>query len=195
MVVLSKSFNEDIPKMVIETGKDILGKEHIDSFQRCYQCGTCTGTCPSGRITPFKTRKLMKKILCGMDVFHEEDMWMCTTCYECYEKCPRNVKITDVIKAARNVACKMGAISEPHRKTALYVFLTGHAVPVNDETKKVRKNIGLTEIPPTTHKYPEVLEDLRGIMADLDLCNKVGICPTTKVLKEIKPVKWEEMSE
>ncbi|HIP17655.1 MAG TPA: CoB--CoM heterodisulfide reductase subunit C [Methanothermococcus okinawensis] len=195
MVVLSKSFNEDIPKMVVESGKDILGKEHIDSFQRCYQCGTCTGTCPSGRITAFKTRKLMKKILCGMDIFHEEDMWMCTTCYECYEKCPRNVKITDIIKAARNVACKMGAIAEPHRKTALYVFLTGHAVPVNDEIKKVRKNIGLTEIPPTTHKYPEVLEEIRGIMADLDLCNKVGICPTTKVLKEIKPVKWKDMSE
>ena len=195
MVVLSKSFNEDIPKMVVESGKDILGKEHIDSFQRCYQCGTCTGTCPSGRITAFKTRKLMKKILCGMDIFHEEDMWMCTTCYECYEKCPRNVKITDIIKAARNVACKMGAIAEPHRKTALYVFLTGHAVPVNDEIKKVRKNIGLTEILPTTHKYPEVLEEIRGIMADLDLCNKVGICPTTKVLKEIKPVKWKDMSE
>ena len=197
MAISSKGFNEDIPKMVIEAGKDILGKEHIDSFQRCYQCGTCTGTCPSGRITAFKTRKLMKKILCGMDIFHEEDMWMCTTCYECYEKCPRNVKITDIIKAARNVACKMGAIAEPHRKTALYVFLTGHAVPVNDEVKKVRKNIGLTEIPPTTHKYPEVLEALRGIMTDLDLdlCNKVGICPTTKVLKEIKPVKWEDMSE
>jgi len=195
MVVLSKSFNEDIPKMVVESGKDILGKEHIDSFQRCYQCGTCTGTCPSGRITAFKTRKLMKKILCGMDIFHEEDMWMCTTCYECYEKCPRNVKITDIIKAARNVACKMGAIAEPHRKTALYVFLTGHAVPVNDEIKKVRKNIGLTEIPPTTHKYPEVLEEIREIMVELDLCNKVGICPTTKVLKEIKPVKWKDMSE
>jgi len=32
-------------------------------------------------------------------------------------------------------------------------------------------------------------------MIDLELCDKVGICPTTKVLKEIKPMKWEDMSE
>jgi heterodisulfide reductase subunit C len=195
MTISSKNFNPEIPKRVIETGKDILGEEHLKSFQRCYQCGTCTGACPSSRITAFKTRKLIRMVLSGLDVFDSEDLWKCTTCYECYEKCPRNVKITDIIKATRNVACQMGLIAEAHRKTTLYVYLTGHAVPVNDEIKEVRKKIGLTEIPPTTHKYPDVLEDIRGLMNDLELCDKVGICPTTKTLKELKPMKWEDLSE
>ena len=194
-MISSKDFKKDIPEKIIEVGKDVLGEEHLKSFSRCYQCGTCTGACPSGRVTAFRTRKLIKKILCGMDVFHEEDLWMCTTCYECYEKCPRNVKITDIIKAARNVACRLGAIAEPHRKTALYVYLTGHAVPVNDKIKEIRKKLGLSEVPPTTYRYPEVLEHIRGIMTDLELCDKVGICPTTKTLKEIKPMRWEDMSE
>jgi len=34
-----------------------------------------------------------------------------------------------------------------------------------------------------------------GIMVDLELCDKVGICPTTKVLKEIRLIKWENTSE
>ena len=74
MTISSKNFNPEIPKRVIETGKDILGEEHLKSFQRCYQCGTCTGACPSSRITAFKTRKLIRMILSGLEVFDSEDL-------------------------------------------------------------------------------------------------------------------------
>ncbi|WP_394355312.1 CoB--CoM heterodisulfide reductase subunit C [Methanothermococcus sp.] len=196
MMRSSKDFNPTISKKIIEAGKDILGEEHIKSFQRCYQCGTCTGSCPSGRITAFRTRKLIRSAMLGLkECIGGEDLWKCTTCYTCYERCPRNVKITDIIKSMRNVACQMGLIAEAHRKTTLYVYLTGHAVPVNDEIKKVRKKLGLSEVPPTTHKYPEALDEVRGLMDDMGLCDKVGICPTTKKLKELKPIKWEDLSE
>ncbi|AEH06029.1 CoB--CoM heterodisulfide reductase subunit C [Methanothermococcus okinawensis] len=196
MVLSSKDFNPKFPEKVIEAGKAIGEDEATKSFRRCYQCGTCTGSCPSGRITAFRTRKLIRSAMLGLgDYIKSEDLWKCTTCYTCYERCPRNVKITDIIKAMRNVASQMGYMALAHRKTTLYVYLTGHAVPVNDQIKEVRKNIGLTEIPPTTHKYPEALEDVRGIMNDMGLCDKVGICPTTKKLEELKPIEWEDLSE
>lgn len=121
-----------------------------------------------------------------------EDLWMCTTCYECYERCPREVKITDIIKVIRNIAAREGRMAKAHRKTALYVFKTGHAVPINEETRKARKSIGLSEVPPTTHKYPEVLEVVRGIMKDMKFCDIVGICTESM---ELKPVEWKDMSE
>jgi heterodisulfide reductase subunit C len=32
-------------------------------------------------------------------------------------------------------------------------------------------------------------------MEDLKLCEKVGICPTTKKLQELTPMDWSDMSE
>lgn len=193
MVLKSSDFNPNFSVEIINAGKEIMGEEHVSSFQKCYQCGTCTGACPSGRITPFRTRKLVRSALMGVeDVLEGEDLWMCTTCYECYEKCPREVKITDIIKVIRNIAAERGYMAEPHRKTSLYVFKTGHAVPINDQIKEARKKIGLTEIPPTTHKYPEALEIVRDVMDQLAFCKKVGICKETM---ELEPIKWEDMSE
>jgi heterodisulfide reductase subunit C len=195
MVLTSEEdFDNNFINEIIETGRGILGEEHVASFKACYQCGTCTGSCPSGRITAFKTRKLIKYAQFGMRKFavESEDLWMCTTCYECYERCPREVKITDIIKVIRNIAAREGRMAKAHRMTALYVFKTGHAVPINEETKKARKLIGLNEVPPTTHKYPEVLEIVRGVMKDMKFCDIVGICTDTA---ELKPVEWKDMSE
>lgn len=41
---------------------------------------------------------------------------------------------------------------------------TGHAVPINDEIREVRKNIGLDEVPPTTHRYEEALEEVQKLV-------------------------------
>ncbi|WP_459201019.1 CoB--CoM heterodisulfide reductase subunit C [Methanococcus sp. CF] len=192
MVLKSSEFNPDFPKQIIESGEWIFG-DNASSFQKCYQCGTCTGACPSGRITALRTRKLIRSALAGIDsILSGDDLWMCTTCYECYEKCPREVKITDIIKIIRNIAAEKGYIAEPHRKTSLLVFKTGHAVPVNDEIKKARLAIGLTEIPPTTHKYPEALEIVRDIMEDLNFCKKVGICRETMDLEPLNVQKSKE---
>ena len=196
MVLTSEEdFDNNFINEIIETGRGILGEEHVASFKACYQCGTCTGSCPSGRITAFKTRKLIKYAQFGMRKFavESEDLWMCTTCYECYERCPREVKITDIIKVIRNIAAREGRMAKAHRMTALYVFKTGHAVPINEETKKARKLIGLNEVPPTTHKYPDVLEQMRGIMQDTGFCKMVGLNPETKKLEELRTIDWDEV--
>ena len=194
MVISAKDFNPKLPKKMIEIGEKIGEENIIKSFARCYQCGTCTGGCPSGRITAYRTRKLIRAALFGYgDYIKSEDLWKCTTCYTCYERCPRDVKITEIIKAMRNIAFQMGYSALAHRKTALYVFLTGHAVPINDKIKEVRKNLGLTEVPPTTYKYPDVLEHIRGVMVDTGFCENAGINPETKKLEEIKTKDWTEV--
>ena len=194
MVISAKDFNPKLPEKLVEIGKKIGEEDVIRSFTRCYQCGTCTGGCPSGRITAYRTRKLIRAALFGYgDYIKSDDLWKCTTCYICYERCPRDVKITEIIKAMRNVAFQMGYSALAHRKTALYVFLTGHAVPINDKIKEVRKNLGLTEVPPTTYKYPDVLEHIRGVMVDTGFCKNAGIDPKNKKLEEIKTKDWTEV--
>jgi len=133
--------------------KDIERKSNIWA---CIQCGTCTASCESGRWTALKTRSIIRKVVLGdLSALKDPDIWLCTTCYQCYERCPRDVRPTDVIIELRNYATNLGNISPNHRTVVSYLKNTGHAVPINDEIKKHRIELGLEELPPTLYKYRE----------------------------------------
>jgi len=133
--------------------KDIERKSNIWS---CIQCGTCTASCESGRWTALKTRSIIRKLVLGdLSVIEDPDIWLCTTCYQCYERCPRDVRPTDVIMELRNYATKKGNISPTHRAVVGYLKNFGHAVPINDAVRKQRVELGLEELPPTIFKYKE----------------------------------------
>ena len=68
---------------------------------------------------------------------------------------------TDVIKAIRIVAVAEGYMLEPHRKVAMNVLKTGHAVPLGGETwEGLRKKVGLDALPPNASSYPEAIEEI-----------------------------------
>ena len=133
--------------------KDIERKTNIWS---CIQCGTCTASCESGKWTALKTRLIIRKIVLGdLSVLEDPDIWLCTTCYNCYERCPRDVRPTDAIMELRNYASKLGNINPIHRNVVKYLKATGHAVPINDQIREQRKALGMDELPPTIFKYKD----------------------------------------
>ena len=138
----------------------------IETVKHCFQCGTCGGGCPSGRRTPYKVRQIVRKCLLGLkeDVITDDALWMCTTCYTCQERCPRSVKIVEIIKKARNVAAHAGYMAKPHKMTGVFVINTGHGVPINDAAKALRTKIGLSEVPATTHADAGALEEVQRII-------------------------------
>ena len=137
--------------------KEIERKTNIWS---CIQCGTCTASCESGRWTALKTRSIIRSLVLGdLSVLEDPDIWLCTTCYQCYERCPRDVRPTDVIMELRNYATKLGNISPNHRAVVGYLKNFGHAVPINDQIRKQRVELGLEELPPTLTKYKEEGDD------------------------------------
>ena len=152
----------------------------------CFQCGTCGGTCPSGRKTPYRVRKLVRNCLLGLKeaVITDDALWMCTTCYTCQERCPRGVKIVDVVKQARREASHAGYMAKAHKMTGVFVMNTGHGVPINDATKAMRKRIGLPELPPTTHSFPESLKEVQNICKKCDFDELIGYDESTGGLKE-----------
>ena len=152
----------------------------IETVKHCFQCGTCSGSCPSGRRTPYKVRQIVRKCLLGL----KEALWMCTTCYTCQERCLRSVKIVEIIKKARNIAAHAGYMAKPHKMTGVFVMNTGHGVPINDATKALRAKIGLPEIPPTTHAYPEALAEVQKICKITGFDELIGYDEATGGLKE-----------
>nr|WP_042701662.1 CoB--CoM heterodisulfide reductase subunit C [Methanobrevibacter arboriphilus] len=157
----------------------------IDSVEICFQCGTCTGGCPSGRRTPYRVRQLVRKCLIGLkdEVISDDSLWMCSTCYTCQERCPREIKIVEIVKMARNVAAQNGFMAPAHKATGSFVIKTGHGVPINDATRELRKRVGLDELPPTTHSHPEALEEVQKICEITGFDDLIGFNKATGELE------------
>lgn len=153
---------------VIRSGSKIFPREELERFKMCLQCGTCVGSCPSGRTTAWRVRKIFEETRLGLkeEVLSDDDLWNCTTCYTCQERCPRGVHTTDIVRIIRNLAVKHGYIKSSHRRVCEILFRYGHAVPVNDEIRKIRKDLGLAEIPPTVHRYPEGLGEFLKLVSE-----------------------------
>ena len=195
----SKNKDKERDKMTLLTDKELLNDANrdpdftaefidagIETVKHCFQCGTCSGSCPSGRRTPYKVRQIVRKCLLGLkeEVITDDALWMCTTCYTCQERCLRSVKIVEIIKKARNIAAHAGYMAKPHKMTGVFVMNTGHGVPINDATKALRAKIGLPEIPPTTHAYPEALEEVQKICKITGFDELIGYDESTGGLKE-----------
>ena len=129
----------------------------------CLQCGTCTGSCPSGKHTGMNVRRIIKDSL-KKDISDLPDLWMCTTCFNCQERCPRGIKVTDAIFSLRAEAVKKGRILPAHRIVCKFLIETGHSVPIDDIHIAIREKIGLGE-PENARKYPMALKDVRTLLA------------------------------
>jgi heterodisulfide reductase subunit C len=136
-----------------------------ENAKMCFQCGTCTAGCPSGKNTAYRTRKLMRMAQLGLKdmIIDSEDLWQCTTCYTCEERCPRGVPIVDVVIALRNIAVANGKMYDAHKKTADNLVKFGHTVSINDKVKAQRAELGLPEVPPTVLANEKAKADLDAI--------------------------------
>ena len=84
----------------------------------CYQCATCTGSCPVARFdSKYNPRLTILKIARGEEekVINSETLWWCTTCFTCQERCPQDIKITEVILAMQEIGNKL---NKDYKETA-----------------------------------------------------------------------------
>jgi heterodisulfide reductase subunit C len=168
--------DESKPRLVNPEFAKKVVNEGAKTLMLCFQCGTCTGSCPSGRHTAFRIRKLIRKTQLGFgeDVLPSDELWMCTTCFTCAERCPRGVEITGIIMTLRNMAVKQGYMAEPHKRVAQNVVRTGMTIPLMDQFKNMRKTLGLSEVPPTTLSDEKALKDLQKIIGKTGFESLIG---------------------
>ncbi len=152
----------------------------------CIQCGTCTGSCPSGRRTSLKIRTIIRKVQLGIDdVLSDNDIWYCSTCYTCFERCPRNVPVTDMIIFLRNLAVQKGFMLKSHLELCQKLLDTGHGVPIDSEKwNNLRKFYGLSKIPPTVHSHPDSLDEIQKLLILSEFDKLIMIKPKDIPLEE-----------
>jgi Fe-S oxidoreductase len=84
-----------------------------EAFKYCYQCGLCDTVCPWNRVSNFSMRHLVRQAAFGLPEIEGEDIWRCTTCGSCPQRCPRGVGTVDVAVSFRRIATKYGISPEP----------------------------------------------------------------------------------
>jgi len=102
-------------------------QEVLDTFEAlkaecaiCYQCGTCTSSCPSGRELYRGPRRIVRLILAGeIDaVLKSDDLWRCTECGTCTEVCRMDIDIAGVLHTLRRLEREYGGIHCAERTAA-----------------------------------------------------------------------------
>jgi len=98
-----------------------------DRVIACYQCGSCSGSCPTAPAMDFTPRSLLHMIRLGMDqrVLRSRAIWLCTSCYLCTTRCPREIKITDALITLRSLAVAQD-LDVPQNLKSLRETLAAH---------------------------------------------------------------------
>ena len=84
--------------------------EEGDWVKMCMQCGVCAGSCPLGNAWEHTPQKIFMMIRANKreEVLTSDSMWMCTSCYNCVVRCPRELPITHIMHGLATYAKKLG---------------------------------------------------------------------------------------
>ena len=146
---------DDAPVRVdFQFRRELAEKVEGNLANYCYQCGACVGDCPSARYSKrgFNPRIIVLQTILGMEeVLLEEGsiIWECTNCYNCYERCPQDVRPVEVITAMKNMAAKRKTNPEDVRSMVKTVETKGMTTVFTALVDKRRKELGLDDLKET----------------------------------------------
>ena len=86
--------------------RDRLMNRSMNTLGLCFQCGTCTATCPLTDASTSLVRRIIKYAQYGLVPSDEKILdfiWRCTTCGMCASSCPRGVDIPAIIRGYREI--------------------------------------------------------------------------------------------
>jgi Fe-S oxidoreductase len=94
----------------------------------CIQCGKCTGGCPVARKTELNIRSLIYHMLVEpeIDVDAHPELWDCTCCFTCVERCLKDVRPAELIVELRGQLVESGRIPETIGAALMGVFRQGN---------------------------------------------------------------------
>jgi heterodisulfide reductase subunit C len=105
------SENIETRKGFIKEVMKMLGGERI---LECIQCGSCAGGCPAMFAMDYSPMQIIKMINLGMKekVLSSSTIWVCSACYTCTVRCPRNVDFTSLMMSLKYIAIRENMVKD-----------------------------------------------------------------------------------
>lgn len=139
----------DVSRLEPGFRQEILAEPGGERFLRCFSCGTCVAGCPvAGQTERYNPRRVVRMALLGMrqQVLTSEFVWLCSACYTCYERCPQDVHIPELMNAFRNIAAREGHMPEAFRRQAELLRDHGRLYEITTFENERRAEWGLPAI-------------------------------------------------
>ncbi|OYD16621.1 heterodisulfide reductase [candidate division WOR-3 bacterium JGI_Cruoil_03_44_89] len=79
-----------------------LSGQNLDA---CYQCGKCSGGCPSVAQMDMLPNQVIRLLQIGLPelALQCNTIWICASCYMCTVRCPRGIDLSKIMEALRQV--------------------------------------------------------------------------------------------
>jgi heterodisulfide reductase subunit C len=135
-----------------------------EEFYACLQCAICTGSCPSAQVVDgFNPREfILRYMLDGEqdEVLEMDNIWCCTTCQVCQERCPHGIRIMGLLTHIMNRAARRGNLPDCLRQGVELMIKTGWSIPATDRSNRIRQELGLRPLKrPDTGEITEILRE------------------------------------
>lgn len=131
-----------------------------ENIKACFACGTCDAGCPVRDVYPdYDPRKIIRMVILGMKerVLKSPLIWLCSTCYTCYERCPQDVKLREVMNVLQNMAAEEGHVPSNLKMQPGLLSNFGRLYEIDDFDNKKRTKIGLPEIKMEAKEIEEII--------------------------------------
>lgn len=71
----------------------------------CYQCGKCSAGCPAVSQMDILPNQIIRFAQLGLkeELLESKSIWVCASCYTCNVRCPKGIKIAEVMEVLRQV--------------------------------------------------------------------------------------------
>ena len=79
--------------------KEISGQ----NLQLCYQCGMCSGNCPTASNMDLSPRQIIELARLGLEeeIANSKTVWICASCLACTVNCPRGFDLSKLMEVIR----------------------------------------------------------------------------------------------
>jgi len=140
----------------------LVEKPEAEKLRACFTCLTCASSCPVAQVeSRFNPIRIIRMALLGLkeDVLGNDELWLCSSCYTCQERCPNDVRITDFLVLLKNMAVREGKAPTGIRAQEDLVRTHGRIYPLDDFDNKKRLKIELPELPTSCEVMRELFPE------------------------------------
>lgn len=151
-----------------EFRKQVMESHGAEKLMHCYQCGSCTSDCPiAKRVEEFRPRNIARLVMYGQKdrVLEGDLLYLCAGCYTCYEHCPQEVHVSEIVTALRKISLDEGHLLPGFKALMEGVAEMGYIYEIDEFENEMRED---EDLPHAPEPDVEAIEKIMRITGFLD---------------------------
>jgi heterodisulfide reductase subunit C len=133
-----------------EFRRRVMETPGAEKLMSCYQCGTCTADCPiAKRVPEFRPRQIARLVMYGQRerLMGGDLLYLCAGCYTCYEHCPQQVHVSEIVSALRRISLDEGRLLPGFKALMMGVAEMGYIYEIDEFENEMREDDDLPPAP------------------------------------------------